>query len=52
MAEFPRYAYEHNTINNHSSDRTIQTLRSLAAEDPKVKVIVNASNSSIPARLF
>lgn len=38
------YSYEHIFIDNASTDGTVETLRSLAAEDPNLKVIVNARN--------
>jgi glycosyltransferase involved in cell wall biosynthesis len=44
FAEFKQYRYEHIIIDNHSSDRTVEILRDLAAKDPNVKVIVNARN--------
>jgi polyisoprenyl-phosphate glycosyltransferase len=40
----PQYRYEHIIIDNHSSDNTVEILRSIAARDPNVKVIVNARN--------
>lgn len=36
--------YEHILIDNCSSDGTVETLRAIAAGDPRVKVIVNARN--------
>jgi polyisoprenyl-phosphate glycosyltransferase len=44
FAELPQYRYEHVIIDNHSSDRTVEILREIAARDPHVKVIVNARN--------
>ncbi len=44
FAGFPQYSYEHIIIDNHSSDRTVEILRGLAAKDPNIKVIVNARN--------
>ena len=41
---FQQYSYEHIIIDNHSSDRTVEILRDLAAKDPNLKVIVNARN--------
>ena len=38
------YAREHVFCDNASSDRTAEILRQIAAEDPHVKVIVNARN--------
>lgn len=44
FAKLPRYRYEHLFIDNASTDRTVAILRSLAEQDPNVKVIVNARN--------
>ncbi len=44
FAELPQYEYEHIIIDNASTDTTVDELRVLAAEDPHVKVIVNARN--------
>jgi polyisoprenyl-phosphate glycosyltransferase len=38
------YEYEHIFIDNSSQDSTVEILRGLAAEDRRVKVIVNARN--------
>ena len=43
-AGFPEYRFEHLFIDNASKDGTVQVLREMAAEDPSVKVIVNARN--------
>jgi len=43
-AEVPQYEFEHLIIDNGSTDGTIAVLRQLAAEDPTVKVILNARN--------
>ena len=43
-AELPEYRFEHLFIDNASKDGTVDVLRELAAEDPGVKVIVNARN--------
>src|ERR1700739_309756 len=43
-AQIPEYEFEHVIIDNRSTDGTIQALRQLAAEDPTVKVILNARN--------
>jgi polyisoprenyl-phosphate glycosyltransferase len=43
-AQFPQYEFEHLFIDNRSTDGTVQALRQLAAEDPTVKVILNARN--------
>lgn len=40
----PQYRYEHIFIDNASQDRTVLILKRLAAEDPNVKIIVNARN--------
>src|SRR5579859_5100409 len=42
--ELPEYRFEHLFIDNASTDRTVEILREMAAEDPTVKVIVNARN--------
>jgi glycosyltransferase involved in cell wall biosynthesis len=44
MADVARYPYEHIFIDNHSTDNTVAVLKLIAAEDPNVKVIVNARN--------
>ncbi len=44
MAGLGRYRYEHLFIDNHSSDRTVEILKRIAAADSNVKVIVNARN--------
>jgi polyisoprenyl-phosphate glycosyltransferase len=44
MATLGRYEYEHIFIDNSSKDRTVAILRMIAAQDPNVKVIVNARN--------
>lgn len=43
MAPLP-YDYEHLYIDNCSTDGTIEKLRTIAADDPHVKVILNARN--------
>jgi len=43
-AELPEYRFEHLFIDNASKDGTVAVLREMAAEDPTVKVIVNARN--------
>jgi glycosyltransferase involved in cell wall biosynthesis len=40
----PEYRFEHLFIDNDSKDGTVQVLRDLAAEDPRVKVILNMRN--------
>lgn len=44
MGRLPAYDYEHLFIDNGSEDRTVEILRGLAAEDRRIKVIVNARN--------
>jgi glycosyltransferase involved in cell wall biosynthesis len=44
MATLARYRYEHIFIDNASTDDTVAVLRHIAAEDPNVKIIVNARN--------
>lgn len=43
MGELP-YRYEHLCIDNRSTDDTVEKLRSIAARDKNVKIIVNARN--------
>jgi polyisoprenyl-phosphate glycosyltransferase len=43
-AQSPEYRFEHLFIDNASTDGTVGVLREMAAEDPTVKVIVNARN--------
>ncbi len=42
--ELPEYDYEHVFCDNASADQTVPILRNLAAEDARVRVIVNARN--------
>ena len=44
MARLPAYAYEHIFIDNASTDQTLAMLRQFAAEDRRIKIIVNARN--------
>lgn len=44
MGTLPQYDYEHLFIDNSSRDRTVSILKRLAAEDPHIKIIVNARN--------
>jgi glycosyltransferase involved in cell wall biosynthesis len=44
IASLGRYRYEHIFIDNHSSDRTVEILKRIAASDTNVRVIVNARN--------
>jgi glycosyltransferase involved in cell wall biosynthesis len=43
-ATLPQYRIDHLFIDNASNDGTVDVLRQMAAEDPTVKVIVNARN--------
>jgi polyisoprenyl-phosphate glycosyltransferase len=43
-AQLPAYRFEHLFIDNASTDNTVGVLREMAADDPSVKVIVNARN--------
>jgi CDP-6-deoxy-D-xylo-4-hexulose-3-dehydrase len=44
IASIPDCTYEHIFIDNASTDRTVERLRALAAQDRNVKVIVNTRN--------
>ena len=44
MAGLGRYRYEHLFIDNHSTDRTVEILKRIAASDTNIKLIVNARN--------
>lgn len=44
FAGLPQYEYEHIVIDNASTDNTAAELRTLAAQDKRVKVIINARN--------
>ena len=44
ISSLPDYRYAHIFIDNHSSDGTVPILKRLAANDPNVKIIVNARN--------
>jgi polyisoprenyl-phosphate glycosyltransferase len=44
MAGIGKYEYEHIFIDNHSSDSTVAILKTIAAEDKNVKIIVNSRN--------
>ena len=48
-ADLPGRPYEHIFIDNASGDRTVEILRRIAADDSRVKVIVNSRNFG-PAR--
>jgi len=41
---FPQYDYEHIFIDNASSDQTVPRLKEIAAQDKRVKIIVNVRN--------
>lgn len=43
-ANLPEFQFEHLFIDNASTDGTVEVLREMAADDPSVKVIVNARN--------
>ena len=43
-AQLPEYRFEHLFVDNASTDGTVEELRAMAAEDPSVKVILNARN--------
>jgi polyisoprenyl-phosphate glycosyltransferase len=43
-SDLPEYRFEHLFIDNASTDRTVEILREMAAEDPAIRVIVNARN--------
>jgi glycosyltransferase involved in cell wall biosynthesis len=43
-AQVPHYHLEHLFVDNASTDGTVEELRAMAAEDPSVKVILNARN--------
>jgi polyisoprenyl-phosphate glycosyltransferase len=43
-AQLPAYRFEHLFVDNASKDGTVDELRKMAAEDPSIKVIVNARN--------
>ena len=44
FAGLPQFDYEHILIDNASTDRTVPILKEIAAEDKRVKIIVNARN--------
>jgi glycosyltransferase involved in cell wall biosynthesis len=44
MTDVGTYPYEHIFIDNHSTDNTVAILKSIASQDPNVKIIVNARN--------
>lgn len=44
LAGFPAYNYEHIFIDNDSKDATVAILKTIAAQDPNLKIIVNSRN--------
>ena len=44
LAKLPAYQFEHIFIDNASTDGTLAVLRQFAAEDRRIKIIVNARN--------
>ncbi|MEO5921511.1 MAG: glycosyltransferase family 2 protein [Pseudolysinimonas sp.] len=42
--ELPGYDYEHIFCDNASTDKTVERLRELAEDDPRIRVIVNSRN--------
>lgn len=44
ITKLPNYSYEHIFIDNDSSDKTVEILKSISNADPNVKIIVNARN--------
>ncbi len=44
MDSLPQYRFEYVLIDNASTDRTVEILREICAQDPRVKVIVNQKN--------
>lgn len=44
MNRLPGYEYEHIFIDNASTDKTVDILRSFAKEDKRIKIIVNSRN--------
>ncbi len=44
VSKLEHYTYEHIFIDNASTDGTVARLKTLAAKDPNVKIIVNARN--------
>jgi len=44
IRSLPGYTYEHIFIDNASTDGTVAVLKSIAREDPNVKIIVNTRN--------
>ncbi|PPB81567.1 glycosyltransferase involved in cell wall biosynthesis [Albidovulum inexpectatum] len=50
--DLPGYEREHIFVDNASTDRTVEILRRIAAEDPCVKVIVNSRNFGVYRSTF
>jgi polyisoprenyl-phosphate glycosyltransferase len=50
--KLPEYDHEHIFADNGSTDKTRTLLRELAAEDPRVKVILNSRNFGAEASMF
>ena len=44
LSSLPGYTYEHIFIDNASTDQTVSRLKSIAAQDANVKIIVNVRN--------
>lgn len=44
LAGFPAYSYEHIFIDNDSKDATVAILKTIASQDPNLKIIVNSRN--------
>lgn len=45
--QLPGYEREHIFVDNDSSDKTVEVLRGIAAQDPSVKIVVNARNFGV-----
>ncbi|MDT7817557.1 MAG: polyisoprenyl-phosphate glycosyltransferase [Acidobacteriaceae bacterium] len=52
MVTIGKYEYEHIFIDNSSQDTTVSILKTIAAEDKNVKIIVNSRNFGTSARQF
>lgn len=50
--DLPGYEREHIFVDNASSDHTVEILRTIAARDPSVKVVVNARNFGVYRSTF
>lgn len=44
FVQLPNYKYEHIYIDNASTDKTVEVLKKLAANDKSVKIIINSRN--------